>query len=217
MDKCEARVIDGFSVDEQGVKKGQVTSELKKVVKASLFPDYEVELAVVIGTPAKDVPPEEALSHVLGFTSSNDVSARKWQGSKLGGGQWSFSKSFDGFAPLGPMLVTQEALGDPNSLRIKTRLNGQEVQNSSTADMIFDVKNLVSFLSQGTTLLPGTVILTGTPHGVGFTRSPPLFVKDGDHVSCWIEKIGATHNKFVYQKTGDGFNWAIKTGVVRNK
>jgi len=127
--------------------------------------DYEVELAVVIGKPCKDVSKEDALNYVLGYTCANDISARKWQGQKLGGGQWCFSKSFDTFSPLGPVLVSPTEIPDPNSLDLSLELNGQTMQKSNTRDMIFDVKTLISFLSQGTTLHPGTVILTGTPEG----------------------------------------------------
>ena len=159
--------------------------------------DYECELAVVMGPrPARNIAKEEALDYVLGYTSANDVSARRWQGKK-GGGQWSFSKSFDSFCPLGPgLLVASEAV-DPNRLQIETRVNGQVVQSSSTADMIFDVASLISFLSQSTTLLPGTVILTGTPEGVGYTRKPPLFLKAGDVVEVELEGVGVQRNQVV--------------------
>ncbi|HYJ10132.1 MAG TPA: fumarylacetoacetate hydrolase family protein, partial [Polyangiaceae bacterium] len=126
--------------------------------------DYECELAVVIGRACKNVKRERALEYVLGYTAANDVSARDWQ-IKFGSGQWCRGKTFDTFAPLGPRLVTGDELGDPNALKIATVLNGERVQDWTTADMIFDVPRLIEFLSGSTTLLPGTVILTGTPHG----------------------------------------------------
>jgi len=155
--------------------------------------DYECELAVVIGRSAKNVRVEHALEHVLGYTAANDVSARNWQ-LQQGGGQWSRGKSFDTFCPLGPCLVTADEIPYPQSLRISTTLNGQVVQEHSTNDMIFCVAEIISFLSQGTTLLPGTVILTGTPQGVGFARKPPVFLQDGDVVTVEIEKIGKLTN-----------------------
>ena len=155
--------------------------------------DYECELAVVIGKTAKNVPRSEALDYVLGYTCANDVSARRWQ--KEGGAkQWCRGKSFDTFCPLGPCVVTTDDIRNPNNLKITTTLNGETMQDSTTSDMIFDVPTLISFLSEGTTLLPGTVILTGTPQGVGFARTPPIFLKDGDQVTIDIEGIGALSN-----------------------
>jgi len=152
--------------------------------------DYECELAVVIGKTAKNVPRSEALDYVLGYTCANDVSARRWQ--KEGGAkQWCRGKSFDTFCPLGPCVVTPDDIPNPNNLKITTTLNGETMQDSTTSDMIFDVPTLISFLSEGTTLLPGTVILTGTPQGVGFARTPPIFLKGGDQVTINIEGIGA--------------------------
>lgn len=155
--------------------------------------DYECELAVVIGKAAKNVSKEDALNYVLGYTAANDVSARDWQ-KNGGGGQWCRGKTFDTFCPLGPVLVTGDELGNPNALRIKTVLNGEAVQDWSTDDMIFDIPSIISFLSASTTLLPGTVILTGTPHGVGMARTPPLWMKPGDTVTIEIEKIGSLTN-----------------------
>lgn len=155
--------------------------------------DYECELAVIIGKPAKNVPREEALTYVSGYTCANDVSARKWQKDR-GGRQWCRGKSFDTFCPLGPCLVTPDEIPNPNSLKIKTVLNGVVMQDWTTSDMIFDIPTLISFLSEDTTLLPGTVILTGTPHGVGFARNPPVFLKDGDSVTIEIEYIGTLTN-----------------------
>ena len=155
--------------------------------------DYECELAVVIGKTCKNVSRERALGYVLGYTCGNDVSARDWQ-IKRGGSQWCKGKTFDTFAPLGPALVTQEDIPDPNALRIQTILNGQAVQDWNTHDMIFDVPTLIEFLSGSTTLPAGTVILTGTPQGVGMARKPPLWLKPGDQVSIVIEKIGTLTN-----------------------
>ncbi|MFQ5937089.1 MAG: fumarylacetoacetate hydrolase family protein [Acidiferrobacterales bacterium] len=155
--------------------------------------DYEGELVVVIGKVGKDISREAALDHVLGYTCGNDVSGRDWQ-LKKGGSQWCRGKSFDSFCPLGPCLVTPDELANPNSLAISTTINGNVVQSSNTANMIFDVPELIHFLSQGTTLLPGTVIMTGTPPGVGFARTPPVFLKIGDEVAVEIEHIGRLTN-----------------------
>ena len=160
--------------------------------------DYEVELAVVIGKPAKDVSREQALDHVFGYTCANDVSSRDWQRDKnLGGGQWARGKSFDGFCPLGPCIVTRDEIPDPNALRLKTTLNGQIMQNHTTADMIFDVPALIESLSSTMTLRTGAVILTGTPQGVGFARTPPVWMKEGDTVIVEVEKIGRLENRVV--------------------
>lgn len=155
--------------------------------------DYECELAVVIGKPCKNVSKADALNYVLGYTCANDVSARDWQ-IKRGGGQWCRGKTFATFCPLGPCLVTTDEIPDPNTLGIKTILNGQAMQDWNTDDMIFDVPTLIEFLSGSMLLLPGTVILTGTPHGVGGARKPPVFLKHGDTVTIEIEKIGSLTN-----------------------
>jgi len=159
--------------------------------------DYEAELAVVIGHTAKNVSEDVALDYVLGYTAANDISARKWQ-KHAGGGQWIRGKSFDGFCPLGPALVTADEIRNPQTLSISTVLNGKTMQQSNTADMIFSVAQLISFLSQDTTLLPGTIILTGTPSGVGVARKPPLFLSDGDQVSIEIENIGQLNNSITH-------------------
>jgi 2-keto-4-pentenoate hydratase/2-oxohepta-3-ene-1,7-dioic acid hydratase in catechol pathway len=158
--------------------------------------DYEAELAIVIGKKAKNIAPEEVMDCVLGYTCANDVSARDWQFEKQKG-QWARGKSFDTFCPLGPWIVTKEEINDPDNLGIRAILNGRTVQDSNTADMIFNVREIVSKLSQSMTLLPGTVILTGTPEGVGFTRQPPLYLREGDIVSVEIEKIGTLTNRVV--------------------
>jgi 2-keto-4-pentenoate hydratase/2-oxohepta-3-ene-1,7-dioic acid hydratase in catechol pathway len=162
--------------------------------------DYEGELAVVIGRAVRDVRPERALAAVAGYTCANDVSARRWQ-KERGGGQWIRGKSFDTFCPLGPVLVTPDSLpggaGDPQALRIRTTLDGQVVQDGTTADMIFSVAELIAFLSRDTTLLPGTVILTGTPPGVGVARTPPLFLAPDQRVVVEIEGLGRLENPVV--------------------
>jgi 2-keto-4-pentenoate hydratase/2-oxohepta-3-ene-1,7-dioic acid hydratase in catechol pathway len=157
--------------------------------------DYECELVVVIGRDAKNVSRERALDYVFGYTCGNDVSVRDWQREKrLGGGQFARGKSFDGHCPLGPWIVTKDEIPNPNALRIKTILNGQTMQDSSTADMIFDVPALIASLSTTMTLRAGAVLLTGTPHGVGFARTPPVWLKDGDVCVVEIEKIGRLEN-----------------------
>jgi 2-keto-4-pentenoate hydratase/2-oxohepta-3-ene-1,7-dioic acid hydratase in catechol pathway len=155
--------------------------------------DYECELAVVIGKTAKNVKRGEAFNHILGYTAANDVSARDWQ-IKKGGSQWCRGKTFDTFCPLGPVLVTPDEIPNPNDLGIRTILNGETVQDCNTNDMIFDVPSLIEFLSGSTTLFPGTVILTGTPHGVGMAANPPRWLKPGDSVTIEIDRIGALIN-----------------------
>ncbi len=135
--------------------------------------DYECELAVVIGKKCKNVSREKALDYVHGYACANDVSARDWQG-KWGGSQWCRGKTFDTFAPLGPCLVTTDEIPNPNALAIKLEIGGETLQDWNTNDMIFDVPQLVEFLSGSTTLLPGTVILTGTPHGIGAAQAATL-------------------------------------------
>ncbi len=155
--------------------------------------DYECELAVVIGKTCRNVSRADALKYVLGYTCANDVSARDWQ-KRWGGSQWCRGKSFDTFCPLGPVLVTPDEIPDPNTLAIRTILNGDVVQESNTGDMIFDVPTLIEFLSGSTTLPAGTVILTGTPHGVGMAANPPRWLKPGDEVTIEIDKIGKLTN-----------------------
>jgi 2-keto-4-pentenoate hydratase/2-oxohepta-3-ene-1,7-dioic acid hydratase in catechol pathway len=158
--------------------------------------DYECELAVVIGKKCKNVSKADALDYVLGYTCGHDVSARDWQ-IKYGGSQWCKGKNFDTFCPLGPCLVTTDEITNPNALKIKTVLNGEVMQDWNTDDMIFDVPTLIEFLSGSTTLMPGTVILTGTPHGVGLARKPPVYLKDGDSVTIDIEGIGQLTNPVI--------------------
>ena len=158
--------------------------------------DYECELAVVIGRRCKNVSREKALECVLGYTCANDVSARDWQ-KERGGGQWCRGKTFDTFCPLGPCLVTPDEISSPNALAIRTSVSGEVLQDCNTSDMIFDVPALIEFLSGSTTLLPGTVILTGTPHGVGMARNPRRWLRPGDTVSIEIERIGTLTNPVV--------------------
>jgi 2-keto-4-pentenoate hydratase/2-oxohepta-3-ene-1,7-dioic acid hydratase in catechol pathway len=160
--------------------------------------DYECELAVVISRACKNVSRTNALDYVLGYTCANDVSARDWQKIRSGG-QWCRGKSFDTFGPLGPCLVTRDEIANPNALHIRTIVNGETLQDWNTNDMIFDVPSLIEFLSGSTTLLPGTVILTGTPHGVGMARNPPRWLKPGDSVTIDIENIGSLTNPVILE------------------
>ncbi|KAI5287643.1 hypothetical protein KEM54_005845 [Ascosphaera aggregata] len=171
--------------------------------------DYECELVIVIGREAKDVSEEDALNYVLGYAVGDDVSHRNWQ-IKLGGGQWSLGKGFDGWAPIGPGIVSPKLIKDPNSLDIWTKVNGRLLQKSNTADMIFNARQAISFLSKGSTLLPGDIIFTGTdwkadrdnvsPQGVGMGQKPPLWLKHSDEVEVGIEDIGTCTNRVVYVK-----------------
>ena len=158
--------------------------------------DYECELAVVIGKTCLNVSKADALNYVLGYTCANDVSARDWQ-QKYGGSQWCRGKTFATFCPLGPCLGTSDEIPNPNSLGIRTILNGQTMQDWNTNDMIFDVPTLIEFLSGSTRLAAGTVILTGTPHGVGAARKPPVFLQGGDQVTIEIDGIGALKNPVI--------------------
>jgi 2-keto-4-pentenoate hydratase/2-oxohepta-3-ene-1,7-dioic acid hydratase in catechol pathway len=160
--------------------------------------DYEAELAVVIGKTARHVSIENALDHVLGYTCANDVSARDCQQRR--DIQWMRAKSFDTFCPLGPSLVVDSKL-DPNSLPIRSKLNDKTMQNSNTEDMCFSVPTLISYLSQHFTLLPGTVILTGTPEGVGFAQSPPVYLRDGDTISVEIDGLGKLTNSVIREES----------------
>lgn len=158
--------------------------------------DYEAELGVVLGRAARDVPLEQALDHVLAYTCVNDISARWWQ--KQGaGGQFCRGKSFDTFCPIGPRLVPGAEIGDPQQLRVTCRVNGTVMQRDSTANMIHPVATLISELSRGMTLLPGTLIMTGTPSGVGMARKPPAYLRPGDKVEVEVERIGVLRNTVV--------------------
>ncbi|CEI60011.1 hypothetical protein FVEN_g8186 [Fusarium venenatum] len=164
--------------------------------------DYEGELAIVIGKEGKDISAEDALSYVAGYTVANDVSARTWQRDPKFAGevpQWCFSKGFDSFAPLGPVIVSPSALGAADDLILQTKVNGEVRQEASTSDLVFGVKRIIEFVSQGTTLEKGSVILTGTPGGVALGMKPPAWLKDGDIVEVSISGIGTTRNKMVFQ------------------
>ncbi|MEI6503414.1 MAG: fumarylacetoacetate hydrolase family protein [Armatimonadota bacterium] len=158
---------------------------------APLDVDYEAELCIVIGKRAKNLSEDEALGCVLGYTCGNDVSARDCQ-LKLDG-QWARGKSFDTFCPLGPWIETD--ITDPDNLPIRSRLNGQAMQESNTSDQIFNCRQLISFLSHNLTLLPGTVIMTGTPEGVGMARKPPVYMRAGDVIEVEIDGIGTLKNE----------------------
>jgi 2-keto-4-pentenoate hydratase/2-oxohepta-3-ene-1,7-dioic acid hydratase in catechol pathway len=149
--------------------------------------DWEVELAVVVGERMSRVDPEPALAGVFGYTVANDLSARDLQ---FGDGQWTRGKSLDGFCPLGPELVTANELGDPRACAVSARVNGETMQDSSTAEMVFGVGEILSFISRGCTLEPGDLVLTGTPWGVGAFRDPPRFLSPGDVVEVEVERIG---------------------------
>lgn len=188
----------GMAIPERPVLFIKPTTTLAHPGEAIIHPpataelDYECELAVVIGRTARNVSEADALDHVLGYTCANDVSARDWQ--LRYDKQWARGKSFDTFCPLGPVLVTPEAIPDPNRLRIRTRVNGETLQDSNTADMIFSVREIIASLSANFTLLPGTVILTGTPEGVGMGRTPKRWLRPGDVCEIEIEGIGVLHN-----------------------
>ncbi len=158
--------------------------------------DYEAELAIVLGKECRNATRANALDFVLGYTCANDVSARDWQ-RQFGGGQWNHAKSFDTFCPLGPVIVTKDEIPNPNALRIRSILNGNVMQDSNTSDMIFDVPAIIEFMSADKTLPAGTLILTGTPEGVGFARNPPVWLKSGDTIAIDIEKIGTLTNPVV--------------------
>lgn len=150
--------------------------------------DYEAELGVIIGTPAKDVSPEDALSHVWGYTVVNDITARDIQYSEA---QWSRCKSFDGFTPTGPFVVTADEVPDPQDLHIWTVLDGHTLQDASTAQMVRSVATLISQVSRSATLLPGTLISTGSPGGAGYSRDPQVFLRDRSTVTVGIDGIGS--------------------------
>ncbi|MBF0201683.1 MAG: fumarylacetoacetate hydrolase family protein [Desulfamplus sp.] len=155
--------------------------------------DYEVELGVVIGTNAKNVPVDDAMNHVFGYTCANDISARRWQ-KNAGGGQWVRGKSFDTFCPAGPELVTKDEINDAGNLNLTCLLNGEVMQCGNSSDMIFPVPELISRLSQSMTILAGTLILTGTPSGVGFARTPQVYLKPGDILESRIDGVGKMIN-----------------------
>jgi 2-keto-4-pentenoate hydratase/2-oxohepta-3-ene-1,7-dioic acid hydratase in catechol pathway len=153
--------------------------------------DFEAELGVVIGRQARRVAVDDALEFVSGYLCVNDVSARDVQ---MGDGQWTRGKSFDTFCPIGPRLVPAEEIADPQALGIRCLVNGEALQDANTADMVFPVAELIAFVSEAITLKPGDLIASGTPPGVGFARTPPVFLKDGDQVTVEIEGLGELTN-----------------------
>jgi 2-keto-4-pentenoate hydratase/2-oxohepta-3-ene-1,7-dioic acid hydratase in catechol pathway len=161
--------------------------------------DYEVELGVVIGKKAKYVSKEDALDHVFGYCTVNDLSARDLQ---LRTPQWLLGKTCDDFSPMGPYLVTADEVGNPNNLQVKTYVNGEVRQNSNSSDMIFYVDEIISYISQHMTLTPGDVILTGTPEGVvlGYPVEKQVYIQPGDEVTVEIEKLGMLTNTFIEEK-----------------
>jgi 2-keto-4-pentenoate hydratase/2-oxohepta-3-ene-1,7-dioic acid hydratase in catechol pathway len=156
--------------------------------------DYEVELVIVIGKRATRVPKSEGYDYVAGYTCGHDVSERNFQRAD---GQWLRAKSSDTFAPIGPAIVTKDEISDPHALKLGTNVNGEVRQNSSTNQIIFQVPKLVEFISSYVTLDPGDLIFTGTPPGVGFGMKPPQYLKPGDVVEVWVEKIGSLTNRVV--------------------
>jgi len=188
----------GFAYPEKPIIFLKATSSLigpeDKIILPSMAPnevDYEAELVIVIGKKAKNVKIEEADDYILGYTCGNDVSARDCQ-IRLDK-QWARGKSFDTFCPLGPWIETE--LIEPDKCRIMSRLNGKIMQNSNTSDLVFSTRELLSYCSRNSTLYPGTVIMTGTPPGVGYARKPPVFLKPGDSIEIEIEGIGKLMNE----------------------
>ena len=167
--------------------------------KVSQEVDYEAELVIVVGKKGRHLTLNNAMDHVAGYTVGHDVSARDWQ-LKKDGKQWMVGKTFDTFAPAGPVLVTKDEVKDPQNLPIRLRLNGEVMQNSSTKQMIFGVAELLVYLSQVFTLEPGDLIYTGTPPGVGVARKPPVYLKDGDVVEVEIEGLGLLRNPVRQEK-----------------
>ncbi|KAI0328225.1 hypothetical protein GY45DRAFT_1326643 [Cubamyces sp. BRFM 1775] len=162
------------------------------------LPDYEVELTIVIGKAAKNVSEADALDYVLAYTAGNDISFRYHQ---MAVSQWNFSKGFDNTTPIGPCLVAAHTIPDPQKVPLKTVVNGKTVQDGTTADQIFNVRQTIAFLSQGTTLLPGSIIMTGTPKGVGFVKKPPVYLKNGDDMNVWVGGgIGTLFNPVVEER-----------------
>ena len=168
------------------------------IPKKSEKTDWEVELAVVIGKKASYVSEADALNHVAGYVLHNDVSERAFQLERSG--QWVKGKSCDTFAPIGPFIATPDEIGDPNNLNLWLKLNGEEMQNSSTSDFIFNIQHVVSYISQFMTLLPGDIISTGTPFGVGLGLTPPRYLKEGDVVELGIEGLGVSKQTCIAYK-----------------
>jgi len=158
--------------------------------------DWEVELTIVVGKKGSNVAVEDAMDYVYGYTVAHDVSARDWQ-LKRNGGQWLVGKAMDKFCPIGPAIVTKDDISNPSNLDLSCSVNGVIKQNSNTSNLVFGVPELVSWVSQLTTLLPGDLILTGTPPGVGVFMKPPQFLHPGDVVKCWVQNIGTIENTVV--------------------
>ncbi|MEL7498601.1 MAG: fumarylacetoacetate hydrolase family protein [Planctomycetota bacterium] len=156
--------------------------------------DFEAELVVVIGKTGRFIPRDQAFEYVFGYCCGNDISARDWQKGRPGG-QWLLGKTFDTFAPLGPMLVTRDEIPDPHNLSIELRLNGETMQSARTSDLIFPIDVLIEHVSRFFTLQPGDLIFTGTPAGVGAGRKPPLFLKPGDQLEVQIDGLGILANQ----------------------
>lgn len=165
------------------------------IPRNSVKTDWEVELAIVIGSRAKNVSPDAAMDHVAGYTICNDVSEREWQIER--GGTWDKGKGADTFGPVGPWLVTQDEIPDPQNLALWLEVDGQRMQDGSTRTMIFDVRKIVSYASQFITLHPGDIITTGTPPGVGMGRKPPVFLRAGQSMRLGIEGLGEQEQKVV--------------------
>lgn len=170
-------------------------SDIPVDARVSSQTDWEVELGVIIGRRGKNIPREEAYEHVFGYTVINDVSARDIQIAH--GKQFFKGKSLDGYCPMGPWIVTRDEIADPHALALRCRVNGVLKQEGCTKDLIFDIPAIVQWLSLGLTLLPGDVIATGTPSGVGFARTPPEYLQPGDVVECEVEGIGSIRNRIV--------------------
>lgn len=173
-----------------------VTGHMHPIIlpKSSTRPDYEAELAVVIGKGGRHIPESRWREHVFGYTILNDVSARDFQ---MATSQWMMGKTFDTFAPMGPAIVTADEIEDPHNLKISLTLNGRVMQDSNTRNLIFDVPKLIAYLSSVFTLEPGDVISTGTPAGVGYARQPPVYLKPGDEVVVEVEGLGRLMNPVV--------------------
>ncbi len=155
--------------------------------------DYEVELGIVIAKRGRDISEKDAMGYVYGYAVVNDVSARDQQFANAK--QWDRGKSFDTFCPWGPYIVTRDEIADPHNLGVRTILNGKEMQNSNTKNLIFNIPKIIAYASQGTTLMPGDLIPTGTPFGVGFSRKPPVYLQDGDECVCEVDQVGAIRNR----------------------
>ena len=160
--------------------------------------DYEGELCFIFNKDCKDVKEKDALDVVGGYTIGNDLSARNYIPQDVSGGQMGYGKSFDAFAPLGPYLVSPAVVGDPQKLQLSTKVNGDVRQNENTSDMVWTIKQIIEHLTRGRTVRAGTVVMTGTPSGVGWFMKPTGFVKDGDVMEVIIEKLGSLKNKIIY-------------------